>query len=147
MSTKKDILRLAIVNRGEAAMRCVRAVKALRAIEGSDLRCIALYTDVERDAPFVRAADAAVRLPFNSGESTAYLDHHRVIAALQRGGADAAWPGWGPAAENPRFAERLAEVDAITPQKIAAYLEQYPIIEGGHLISVGPRDWHVAAGE
>jgi len=37
--------------------------------------------------------------------------------------------------------ERLADVDAITPQSIADYLEQYPITKGGHFISVGPRDW------
>ncbi len=42
----------------------------------------------------------------------------------------------------PRTVEqRLAEVDAITPKSIAEYLEQYPITEGGHFISVGPRDW------
>ena len=42
-----EIRRLAIVNRGEAAMRCVRAVKSLRAHEGSNLEVVALYTDAE----------------------------------------------------------------------------------------------------
>jgi predicted Zn-dependent peptidase len=37
--------------------------------------------------------------------------------------------------------ERLAEVDAVTPQRVAEYLEAYSLIEGGHFISVGPRDW------
>ena len=42
----------------------------------------------------------------------------------------------------PRTVEqRLTEVDAITPKSVAEYLEQYPITEGGHFISVGPRDW------
>ena len=50
--------RLAVVNRGEAAMRCVRAVKALRTLERSDLEVVALYTDADRDAPFVRHAHA-----------------------------------------------------------------------------------------
>ena len=36
------IRRLAIANRGEAAMRCIRAVKTLRALEASDLECVAL---------------------------------------------------------------------------------------------------------
>ena len=53
--------RLAIVNRGEAAMRCVRAVKALRA-QGERLTAIALYTEADRDAPFVRHADEALAL-------------------------------------------------------------------------------------
>ena len=59
---------LGIVNRGEAAMRCVRAVRALRAREGSGLCAVVLFTDVDRDAPFVRHADAAVRLPAPAGE-------------------------------------------------------------------------------
>jgi len=99
---------LAIVNRGEAAMRCVRAVKALRAEEGSALRVVALYTDVDRDAPFVRQADAAFRLPSPRGEVAAYLDHDLLLATLARAGADAAWPGWGFVAEDPQFADRLA---------------------------------------
>jgi len=99
---------LGIVNRGEAAMRCVRAVRALRAREGSGLRAIVLYTDVDRDAPFVRHADAAVRLPAPAGEVRAYLDHDLVIAALRRAGVDAVWPGWGFVAEDPVFADRVA---------------------------------------
>jgi len=51
---------IAIANRGEAALRLIRAVKALRAEEGSDLRTLALYTEVDRGAPFVRHADAAL---------------------------------------------------------------------------------------
>ena len=43
-------------------MRCIRTVKALRAREGSTCAVIALYTDVDRDAPFVRHADRALRL-------------------------------------------------------------------------------------
>src|SRR5262247_3977556 len=58
MKPGAPIRRLAIVNRGEAAMRCIRAVKALRAEEGSDLQAIALYTAADRDVPFVRHADA-----------------------------------------------------------------------------------------
>ena len=62
MTGRGEILRLAIVNRGESALRCVRAVKSLRAAEGSDMRAIALYTPVDRDAPFVRHADFAIAL-------------------------------------------------------------------------------------
>ncbi|TMA44731.1 MAG: ATP-grasp domain-containing protein, partial [Deltaproteobacteria bacterium] len=98
---------LGIVNRGEAAMRCVRAVRALRVREGSGLRAVVLYTDVDRDAPFVGHADAAVRLPAPAGEVRAYLDHDLVIAALRRVGADAVWPGWGFVAEDPVFADRV----------------------------------------
>jgi acetyl/propionyl-CoA carboxylase alpha subunit/acetyl-CoA carboxylase carboxyltransferase component len=101
------IRRLGIVNRGDAALRCLRTIKSLRAREGSDLRAVVLYTAVDRDAPFVRHADAAVLLPVVAGEVRAYLDHDLVIAALRRARVDAVWPGWGFVAEDPVFADRV----------------------------------------
>jgi len=105
--------RLAVVNRGEAAMRCVRAVKALRTLERSDLEVVALYTDADRDAPFVRHADHAARLAAPRGAVAAYLDHDALVEALARQGADAVWPGWGFVAEDADFVERL-ETEGIT---------------------------------
>ena len=100
---------IGIVNRGEAALRCIRTVKAMRARDGSELRCLALYTDPDRDAPFVRHADAALRLePPGPTAVSAYLDREQLVAALLRGGADAVWPGWGFVAEDPVFADRVA---------------------------------------
>src|SRR6185436_14475057 len=79
----KPIRRLAIANRGEAAMRCIRAVKSLGALESSGIQVIALYTDVDRAAPFVRHADVAVRLPTNGGTAvSAYLNHDLLISVL-----------------------------------------------------------------
>jgi len=98
--------RLLVVNRGEAAMRCVRAVKALRATEDSALEVVALYTDPDRDAPFVRHADRCVRLASPRGAVAAYLDHDALIAAARQAGADALWPGWGFVAEDAAFVER-----------------------------------------
>jgi acetyl/propionyl-CoA carboxylase alpha subunit/acetyl-CoA carboxylase carboxyltransferase component len=108
MSGSRSIRSIGIVNRGEAAMRCVRAVKTLRAIEGSSLRVLALYTAADREAPFVRHADAAVQLPGRASAAAAYLDHAAVLAALRQGGADAVWPGWGFVAEDPDFADRVS---------------------------------------
>jgi len=107
MSARSAIRRLAIVNRGEAAMRCIRAVKALRAEEGSDLQAIALYTASDRDVPFVRHADAAIEIFSERGEVAAYLDHEGLLAALRRCHADAVWPGWGFVAEDAAFVERI----------------------------------------
>ncbi len=104
----RTIRRLAIVNRGEAAMRCLRGVKQLRAREGSDLEAIALYTEVDRDAPFVRHADEAILLPARGSAVASYLDHDLLLATLARTGADAVWPGWGFVAEDARFADRHA---------------------------------------
>jgi acetyl/propionyl-CoA carboxylase alpha subunit/acetyl-CoA carboxylase carboxyltransferase component len=106
-SERRELRRLAIANRGEAAMRCIRAVKALRAREGVDLQAIALYTAVDRDAPFVRHADAAFEISSARGDVAAFLDHDVLLAALQRAGADAVWPGWGFVAEDADFAERV----------------------------------------
>jgi len=99
----QPIRRLAIVNRGEAAMRCVRAVKTLRAREASSLECVALYTAVDADAPFVRYADHSVLLASPRGAVAAYLDREGMIEALHETGADAVWPGWGFVAEDPEF--------------------------------------------
>jgi acetyl/propionyl-CoA carboxylase alpha subunit/acetyl-CoA carboxylase carboxyltransferase component len=91
-------------------MRCIRAVKALRIAEDSDLRCIAFYTEVDRDAPFVRHADESVLLTPSGGTAvSAYLDHDGLIEALVRSRADAVWPGWGFVAEDAEFVGRVAE--------------------------------------
>jgi acetyl/propionyl-CoA carboxylase alpha subunit/acetyl-CoA carboxylase carboxyltransferase component len=107
MNRFEPIRRLAIVNRGESAMRCIRAVKALRVQEGSDLQSVALFTEIERDAPFVRHADLAV--PLDGSGVAVYLDHDSILDAIRRVEADAVWPGWGFVAEDPSFVERLGE--------------------------------------
>lgn len=106
-SRGRSIRRLAIVNRGEAAMRCIRTAKALSLREGTDLIAIALYTDVDRDAPFVRHADEAVRLASRSTPVQSYLDVDLLIETLRKVRADAVWPGWGFVSESPAFVERL----------------------------------------
>ena len=103
----RRIERLAIVNRGEAAVRCLRTAKSLRECEGGGLELIALYTPPDRDALFVRQADRAVELPAENGAVAAYLDHDVLLEALHRVGADAVWPGWGFVAEDPVFVDRL----------------------------------------
>ena len=107
--------RIAIVNRGDAATRCLRAISELRAEAGLPLTAIALYTEPDRRAPFVRLADealslgAALRAPRGRPPRLAYLDRARVLAALRAVRADAVWPGWGFLAEDPAFAEQLEQ--------------------------------------
>jgi acetyl/propionyl-CoA carboxylase alpha subunit/acetyl-CoA carboxylase carboxyltransferase component len=111
----KPVTRIAIVNRGEAAARCLRAIRELKIEEGSELTGIVLYTDPDRLAPFVREADESYALgaAFQSnaaGEScSVYLDYDRIVTALRAVRADAVWPGWGFVAEHPDFAARLAQ--------------------------------------
>ena len=103
--------RIAIVNRGEAAMRLINAVRELNAETGSRIETVALYTDAERTATFARAADLAV--PLGPAADRPYLDHAKLERALLASGADAAWVGWGFVAEDPAFAE-LCERIGIT---------------------------------
>ncbi|MET3430048.1 acetyl/propionyl-CoA carboxylase alpha subunit/acetyl-CoA carboxylase carboxyltransferase component [Actinoplanes tereljensis] len=95
--------RIAIVNRGEAAMRLIHAVRELAARTSADIQVIALHTDVDRAATFVREADIA----YDLGAATArpYLDLKVLERALVETRADAAWVGWGFVAEDPAFAE------------------------------------------
>ncbi|HEY1179140.1 MAG TPA: biotin carboxylase N-terminal domain-containing protein, partial [Phytomonospora sp.] len=95
--------RVAIVNRGEAAMRLIHAVRDLSAETGTRIETVALYTDVDRTATFVREAD----LSYDLGPASArpYLDLDGLGRALVETGADAAWVGWGFVAEDPAFAE------------------------------------------
>jgi acetyl/propionyl-CoA carboxylase alpha subunit/acetyl-CoA carboxylase carboxyltransferase component len=95
--------RIAIVNRGEAAMRLIHAVRELNAQGGSQIETVALHTDVERSAMFVREADTAYAL--GPAADRPYLDLAVLERALRQTGSDAAWVGWGFVAEDPNFAE------------------------------------------
>ncbi|UOY02574.1 ATP-binding protein [Blastococcus sp. PRF04-17] len=101
--------RIAVVNRGEPALRLIRAVRELNAEHGTDTKVIAFHTEAERRATFVRAADEAVLLR-ESGAVNPYLDHEELARALRTSRADAAWVGWGFVAEDPAFAELCAEL-------------------------------------
>ncbi len=105
--------RIAIVNRGEAAMRLVHAVRDLNAERPGDdpIAVIALYTDAERTAMFAREADEAY--PLGPAAERPYLNHALLIDVLKRARADAVWVGWGFVAEDAAFAD-LVESHGIT---------------------------------
>jgi len=87
-----------IANRGEIALRIIRACREL------DLRTVAVYSEVDRDALHVRFADEDICIgPPPPGES--YLDFKRIIAAAEVTNAGAIHPGYGFLAENADFAE------------------------------------------
>ncbi len=98
--------RIAIVNRGEAAMRLVHAVRDINAQAGPGghrIEVVALHTEGERSAMFVRESDVAYDL--GPASARPYLDHAVLEKALLETRADAAWVGWGFVAEDPAFAE------------------------------------------
>jgi acetyl/propionyl-CoA carboxylase alpha subunit/acetyl-CoA carboxylase carboxyltransferase component len=113
---RKEFSRVAIVNRGEAAMRFVHAAREL-ACQGLPLRTIALHTEPDRQALFVREADEDCSLgpamfvdPRDGQRKSTYLDYARLEDALLRTRAEAVWVGWGFVAEHAEFADLCARL-------------------------------------
>jgi acetyl/propionyl-CoA carboxylase alpha subunit/acetyl-CoA carboxylase carboxyltransferase component len=101
--------RVAVVNRGEPAMRLINAVREWNEQGRPVLRVIAVYTAADRHATFVREADEAVLIGPDSLDAafagSPYLDYAELERALRACRADAVWPGWGFVSEKAEFAE------------------------------------------
>jgi propionyl-CoA carboxylase alpha chain len=96
------IERLLVANRGEIARRVFATCRA------SGIETVAVYSDADADAPHVREADYAVRLPGRSPGDT-YLRADLLVAAAQTAGADSVHPGYGFLAENADFATAVLD--------------------------------------
>jgi acetyl/propionyl-CoA carboxylase alpha subunit/acetyl-CoA carboxylase carboxyltransferase component len=112
--------RIAIVNRGEAAMRFIHAVREFNQEHSTALRTIALFTEPDRHAMFVREADEAVFLgpahvldPNTRQPKVAYVDYDSLQAALATARAEAIWVGWGFVAEHAAFADLCQELGIV----------------------------------
>ncbi|HWP57558.1 MAG TPA: acetyl-CoA carboxylase biotin carboxylase subunit [Candidatus Acidoferrales bacterium] len=94
--------RILIANRGEIAVRIIRACREL------DIETVAVYSDADREALHVTYADYAYPIgPAPSKES--YLCIDRIIQAARESGAEAIHPGYGFLSENPAFARRCVD--------------------------------------
>ena len=129
-----------VANRGEIAVRIIKACQEM------NIRTVAVYSKVDKNAPHVHLADEAVNL----GEPTpaeSYLNILKIIEAAQKTNAEAVHPGYGFLAENPDFAKSCNDADikfigpnpkviALMGDKIAAKktMEKagVPIIPGYH---------------
>ena len=106
----KKLSRILIANRGEIALRVLRACKEL------GIETVAVYSEADRDAIHLEYADETVCIgPGPSAQS--YLDVPKIISAAEITDADAVHPGYGFLAENPHFAEvcRSCHIEFIGP--------------------------------
>ncbi len=139
MSTK-----ILIANRGEIALRVIRAVQELGYI------AVAIYETPDNDALHIRAANEAICI--GEGPRSDYLNIDKVIAAAQKTGATAIHPGYGFLAENPGFAAACeaagiifigpsSEVIAQLGNKVIAReimaLANIPMVPGTQNLAVG----------
>ena len=104
--------RIAIINRGEPAVRFLRGLYEYNLEHNTCIESVALYTSEDEHAPFVRKSNLAIHI----GEAmrtnadgklvSAYCDHEFIISILKKYHCDAVWPGWGFVSEDHTFVEK-----------------------------------------
>ncbi|MHC5108805.1 MAG: acetyl-CoA carboxylase biotin carboxylase subunit [Planctomycetota bacterium] len=109
--------RILIANRGEIALRVLRACREL------DCEAVCVFSEEDRGAPYLQLADRAICIG-GSAPRESYLKSDRIIAAAEITGADAIHPGYGFLAENAQFAEktRASKIEFIGPSAEAMRL-------------------------
>ena len=94
------IQKVLIANRGEIALRILRAAKELK------IPTVAAYSEADKDLMHVKMADESICIgPADS--SLSYLNIPAIISAMELSGADGVHPGYGFLSENPDFAEKI----------------------------------------
>ena len=111
----KKITKILVANRGEIALRIIRACKEL------DIKCVAMFSEVDIEGLWVRKADECY--PILGNPLDAYLNYEKVISLALKSGCDAIHPGYGFLSENAEFAKACEE---------------------NGLIFIGPKPEHIA---
>src|SRR5712692_8931722 len=109
--------RILVANRGEIALRVIRACKDL------GIEVVAVFSEADRGAPYLALADEAICIgPAAAAES--YLNIPRIISAAELADVQAIHPGYGFLSENPHFAEvcRSCNIEFIGPPQEAMRL-------------------------
>jgi len=101
----KKIQKVLIANRGEIALRIIRACKEL------DIKSVAIFSEVDIEGVWVRKADECY--PIMGDVVQAYLDYETIISIAKKSNCDAIHPGYGFLSENANFARACEENDII----------------------------------
>ncbi len=101
----EPVRKVLIANRGEIARRIQRTCRRL------GIRTVAIYSDPDREAPFVREADEAYPL-YGQSPAETYLNIEKILTIADRARVDAIHPGYGFLSENADFARAVAERSA-----------------------------------
>ncbi|NLO17536.1 MAG: acetyl-CoA carboxylase biotin carboxylase subunit [Arcobacter butzleri] len=112
---KKKISKILIANRGEIALRIIRACKEL------DIQSVAIFSEVDTEGVWIRKADECY--PMMGDPLKAYLDYEPIIALAKKASCDAIHPGYGFLSENAEFAKAC---------------------EANGIIFIGPKAEHIA---
>lgn len=94
--------RILIANRGEIAIRVMRAAREL------GIETVAIYHEVDRETPFVNYSDYAYQVHSQTPKA-AYLDIEQIIDTAKKSGAEAIHPGYGFLSENANFAQAVGD--------------------------------------
>ena len=114
---RRKLSRIVVANRGEAAVRFMRAARTWSSQNNEPLETIALYTRADEGARFVRMASRAICLgeafvhDADGRTRSAYLDIDRIVGLAREAGADGLWPGWGFASEKPELPDACEAAD------------------------------------